>query len=94
MGAKFFSENQQVIPAPDLLDTLSMLNALKVLEDNYFPTICNGFKRRFLEWSSGFQLAEMSGRNFCELTLVRVKEMHNLYANLCATNKDIFSVSS
>lgn len=28
---------------------------------------------------------------FCELTLVRVKEMHNLYANLCATNKDIFS---
>lgn len=49
MGAKFFSENQQVIPAPDLLDALSMLNALKVLEDNCFPTICNGFKRRFLE---------------------------------------------
>lgn len=30
-------------------------------------------------------------KKFCELTLVRVKELHNLYANLCATNKDIFS---
>jgi len=28
---------------------------------------------------------------FRELTLVRVKEMHSLYVNLCATNKDIFS---
>lgn len=93
-GAKFFSGNQQAIPAPDLPDTLSMLNALEVLEDNCFPTICNGLDRRFLEWSSGFQLAEMSGRNFCELTLVRVKDMHNLYVNLCATNKDIFSESS
>lgn len=30
-------------------------------------------------------------KKFRELTLVRVKEMHNLYAGLCATNKDIFS---
>lgn len=30
-------------------------------------------------------------KKFCELTLVLVKEMHNLYANLCAINKDIFS---
>lgn len=36
-----------------------------------------------------------AGRNewekFRELTLVRVKEMYNLYPNLCAINKDIFS---
>ncbi len=36
-----------------------------------------------------------AGRNewekFRELTLVRVKEMYNLYSNLCAINKDIFS---
>lgn len=30
-------------------------------------------------------------KKFRELTLVRVKEMHNLYSNLCVTNKDIFS---
>lgn len=46
------------------------------------------------------EIAEMksqlsAGRNewekFRELTQVRVKEMHNLYSNLCAINKDIFS---
>ena len=36
--SKFFSENQRTIPGPDLPDTLSMPNALKVLEDNGFPT--------------------------------------------------------
>ena len=36
--SKFFSGNQQVAPSSDLPDTLSMPNALKVLEDNGFPT--------------------------------------------------------
>ena len=36
--SKFFSGNQRTIPGPDLPDTLSMPNALKVLEDNGFPT--------------------------------------------------------
>ena len=44
---------------------------------------------------AGMRSQLSAGRNewekFRELTLVRVKEMHNLYSNLCATNKDIFS---
>lgn len=36
--SKFFSGNQQAVPSSDLPDTLSMPNALKVLEDNGFPT--------------------------------------------------------
>ncbi len=36
--SKFFSGNQQAISSSDLPDTLSMPNALKVLEDNGFPT--------------------------------------------------------
>lgn len=44
---------------------------------------------------AGMKSQLSAGRNeweqFRELTLVRVKEMHNLYANLCAINKDIFS---
>lgn len=36
--SKFFSGNQQVAPSFDLPDTLSMPNALKVLEDNGFLT--------------------------------------------------------
>ena len=36
--SKFFSGNQQAISCSDLPDTLSMPNALKVLEDNGFPT--------------------------------------------------------
>ena len=32
--SKFFSGNQQAISSSDLPDTLSMPNALKVLEDN------------------------------------------------------------
>ena len=36
--SKFFSGNQLVAPSSDLPDTLSMPNALKVLEDNGFPT--------------------------------------------------------
>ena len=37
-NSKFFSGNQQAISSSDLPDTLSMPNALKVLEDNGFPT--------------------------------------------------------
>ena len=36
--SKFFSGNQQAMFSSDLPDTLSMPNALKVLEDNGFPT--------------------------------------------------------
>lgn len=36
--SKFFSGNQQTMFSSDLPDTLSMPNALKVLEDNGFPT--------------------------------------------------------
>lgn len=36
--SKFFSGNQQAVSDSDLPDTLSMPNALKVLEDNGFPT--------------------------------------------------------
>lgn len=37
-GFKIFSGNQQAVPSSDLPDTLSMPNALKVLEDYGFPT--------------------------------------------------------
>ena len=36
--SKFFSGNQQTMFSSDLPDTLNMPNALKVLEDNGFPT--------------------------------------------------------
>lgn len=79
------SEIKEHITSVETTDEEENNEGLVLLSDNL---------QRLQAEIAGMKSQLSAGRNeweqFRELTLVRVKEMHNLYANLCAINKDIF----
>ena len=80
------SEIKEHITSVETTDEEENNEGLVLLSDNL---------QRLQAEIAGMKSQLSAGRNeweqFRELTLVRVREMHNLYANLCAINKDIFS---
>mgnify|MGYP001778125591 FL=1 len=80
------SEIKEHITSVETTDEEENNEGLVLLSDNL---------QRLQAEIAGMKSQLSAGRNewekFRELTLVRVKEMHNLYSNLCAINKDIFS---
>ena len=80
------SEIKERITSVETTDEEENNEGLVLLSDNL---------QRLQAEIAGMKSQLSAGRNewekFRELTLVRVKEMHSLYVNLCATNKDIFS---
>lgn len=80
------SEIKERITSVEMTDEEENNEGLVLLSDNL---------QRLQAEIAGMKSQLSAGRNewekFRELTLVRVKEMHNLYSDLCAINKDIFS---
>lgn len=80
------SEIKERITSVETTDEEENNEGLVLLSDNL---------QRLQAEIAGMKSQLSAGRNeweqFREQTLVRVKEMHSLYVNLCATNKDIFS---
>ena len=80
------SEIKERITSVEMTDEEENNEGLILLSDNL---------QRLQAEIAGMKSQLSAGRNewekFRELTLVRVKEMHNLYSDLCAINKDIFS---
>ena len=79
------SEIKERITSVEMTDEEENNEGLILLSDNL---------QRLQAEIAGMKSQLSAGRNewekFRELTLVRVKEMHSLYVNLSATNKDIF----
>lgn len=80
------SEIKERIASVEMTDEEESNKGIILLSDNLqrLQTEITGMK-------SQLSVGRHEWEKFCELTLVRAKEMHNLYANLCATNTDIFS---
>lgn len=80
------SEIKEHITSVETIDEEENNEGLVLLSDNL-----QRLQAEIAGMKSQLSAGRSEWKKFCELTLVRVKEMHNLYSNLCATNKDIFS---
>ena len=80
------SEIKERISSVETTDEEESNEGIILLSDNL-----QRIQAEIAEMKAQYSTNREEWKKFRELTMVRVKEMHNLYSNLCATNKDIFS---